>query len=54
MKFTRIIGKIDGKLVHQAEEKLSQVFLELGTRYNNEHVGTGMGGGSINLRIMYP
>ena len=39
MKFSRIIGKIDPKLVFQAEEKLSQVFLELGTRYNNEHVG---------------
>lgn len=54
MKFSRIIGKIDDKLVHQAEEKLSKVFLELGTRYNNEHVGTGMGGDPLIFGLMYP
>jgi predicted metal-dependent peptidase len=54
MKFSRVIGKIDPKLVHQAEEKLSQVFLELGTRYNNEHVGTGMGGDPLIFGLMYP
>lgn len=54
MKFSKVIGKIDQKLVHQAEEKLSQVFLELGTRYNNEHVGTGMGGDPLIFGLMYP
>lgn len=54
MKFSRVIGKIDPKLVHSAEEKLSQVFLELGTRYNNEHVGTGMGGDPFIFGLMYP
>jgi predicted metal-dependent peptidase len=54
MKFSRVIGKVDAKLVHQAEEKLSQVFLELGTRYNNEHVGTGMGGDPLIFSLMYP
>lgn len=54
MKFSRVIGKIDQKLVAQAEEKLSQVFLELGTRYNNEHVGTGMGGDPLIFGLMYP
>ncbi len=54
MKFSKIIGKIDQKLVAQAEEKLSQVFLELGTRYNNEHVGTGMGGDPLIFGLMYP
>jgi predicted metal-dependent peptidase len=54
MKFSRIIGKIDPKLVAQAEDKLSQVFLELGTRYNNEHVGTGMGGDPLIFGLMYP
>lgn len=54
MKFSRVIGKIDDKLVFQAEEKLSQVFLELGTRYNNEHVGTGMGGDPLIFGLMYP
>jgi predicted metal-dependent peptidase len=54
MKFSRVIGKIDQKLVFKAEEKLSQVFLELGTRYNNEHVGTGMGGDPLIFGLMYP
>ena len=54
MKFTRIIGKVDQKLIEQAENKLSQVFLELGTRYNNEHVGTGMGGDPLIFGLMYP
>lgn len=54
MKFSRIIGKVDEKLVSKAEDKLSQVFLELGTRYNNEHVGTGMGGDPLIFGLMYP
>lgn len=54
MKFSRIIGKIDPKLVQQAEDKLSKVFLELGTRYTNEHVGTGMGGDPLIFGLMYP
>lgn len=54
MKFTKIIGKINDKLVAQAEDKLSRVFLELGTRYNNEHVGTGMGGDPLIFGLMYP
>lgn len=54
MKFSRVIGKVDPKLVAQAEDKLSQVFLELGTRYNNEHVGTGMGGDPLIFGLMYP
>jgi predicted metal-dependent peptidase len=54
MQFSRVIGKIDPKLVDQAAEKLSGVFLELGTRYNNEHVGTGMGGDPLIFGLMYP
>jgi predicted metal-dependent peptidase len=54
MQFSRVIGKIDPKLVNQAAEKLSQVFLELGTRYSNEHVGTGMGGDPLIFGLMYP
>lgn len=54
MKFSRIIGKIDDKLVARAEEKLSQVFLELGTRYNNEHVGSGLGGDPCIFSLIYP
>ena len=54
MKFSKVIGKVDQKLVEQAEDKLSQVFLELGTRYTNEHVGTGMGGDPLIFGLMYP
>ena len=54
MKFSKIIGNVDEKLVHQAEEKLSQIFLELGTRYDNEYVGTGMGGDPLIFGLMYP
>lgn len=54
MKFSRVIGKIDPKLVSQAEDKLSTVFLELGTRYDNEHVGSGMGGDPLIFSLMYP
>jgi hypothetical protein len=54
MKFSRVIGKIDQKLVFQAEEKLSQVFLELATRYGNEHVGSCMGGDPLIFTLMHP
>lgn len=54
MKFTKIIGEVNERMVEQAENKLSQVFLELGTRYNNEHVGSGMGGDPLIFGLMYP
>ena len=54
MKFTRIIGKIDPKLVAEAENKLSKVFLELGVRYDNLHVGSGLGGDPLIFSLMYP
>lgn len=54
MKFSKVIGKIDPKLVSQAEDKLGSVFIELGTRYTNEHVGTGMGGDPLIFSLMYP
>jgi predicted metal-dependent peptidase len=54
MEFTRVVGKIDEKLVYKAEEKLSQVFIELGTRYDNEHVGSGLGGDPMIFTLIYP
>jgi predicted metal-dependent peptidase len=54
MKFSKVIGKIDPKLVSQAEDKLSKVFLELAVRYNNEHVSSGMGGDPLIFSLMYP
>ena len=54
MKFNKIIGKIDPKLVAKAEEIMSKVFLELATRYDNEHVGTGMGGDPLIFSLLQP
>jgi predicted metal-dependent peptidase len=54
MRFSKVIGKIDQKLLNAAEERLSQIFLELATRYTNEHVGTGMGGDPLIFGLMYP
>lgn len=54
MKFSRIIGKIPDKLVEQAERKLSQVFTELGTRYDNKYVGSLMGGDPLIFTLIYP
>jgi len=54
MQFSKIIGNIDDKLVAQAEEKLSAVFLELGTRYDNTAVGSGIGGDPLIFSLLYP
>ncbi len=54
MKFHRVIGKIDPNLVVKAEEKLSSIFLELGTKTTNEHVGTQLGGDPVIFSLMYP
>jgi len=54
MNFSKIIGKIDKALVTKAEEKLSQIFLELGVRYDNEHVGSGIGGDPLIFSLIYP
>jgi len=54
MKFSRVIGKIDPNLVAKAEAKMSKVFLELGVRYDNEHIGSGMGGDPLIFSLMFP
>jgi predicted metal-dependent peptidase len=54
MKFSKIIGNVDEKLVSDAEEKLSSVFLELGTRYDNTAVGSGIGGDPFIFSLLYP
>lgn len=54
MKASRIIGKIDEKLVARAEERLSQIFLELGTKYDNIFVGSGLGGDALIFSLLYP
>jgi predicted metal-dependent peptidase len=48
------MGKIDPKLVEQAEARLSAVFLELATKYNNTFIGSGLGGDVMIFGLMYP
>ncbi len=54
MEFSRVIGKIDENLITRAEEKLSKIFLELGTRYDNTFVGTKIGGCPLIFSLLYP
>lgn len=54
MKFSKVIGKVDPALVQKVEDTLSQVFLELGTRYDNDHVGSKLGGDPFIFSLMYP
>jgi predicted metal-dependent peptidase len=54
MRFHRVIGKIDPKLVEKAESALSKVFLELGLRPDNGHVGTAIGGDPLIFSLLYP
>ncbi len=54
MKFSKVIGKIDPKLVAKAEELLSRVFLELATRYTNDHTASKIGGDPLLFSLLYP
>jgi len=54
MKFTKVLGKIDENMVRQAEEKLSKVFLELATKYDNTYVGSNLGGDPLIFGLIYP
>jgi len=54
MKFSKIIGKIDPNLVSKAEEKLSTMFIELASKYNNQHIGSGVGGDPLIFSLLYP
>lgn len=54
MKFSTVIGNVDANLVSQAETKLTSMMLELATRYNNEHVGSLIGGDPLIFMLMAP
>jgi len=55
VKFFRVIGKIDPKLVEAAEERMSRTFLELGVGYTNTMVGTTkLGGDPMLFSLLFP
>jgi len=54
MNFSKVIGKIDKELVKQAENFLTQIFVELGTKYDNTHIGSKLGGDAMVFSLMYP
>jgi predicted metal-dependent peptidase len=55
MQFARIIGKIDPILIEKVEERLSQLFLELGLAYDNFQYGaTRLGGDPLLFSLLYP
>ncbi len=54
MKFTRTIGKIDPALISRIENKLSSIFLEMGIKPDNVHVGDGMGGDPLLFALLQP
>ena len=54
MQFSKTIGKIDAQLVKLAEQKLSTVFADLGTRYDLHCVGSKMGGDPLIFSLLYP
>ena len=54
MKFSRVVGKIDPKLVLAAENQLSKVFLDLAVKYDNKSTGSQLGGDPLIFSLVYP
>lgn len=54
MKFHRIIGKIDPKIIEKAERALSIIFSELGIRQDNTSIGSKLGGDPLLFTLVFP
>jgi predicted metal-dependent peptidase len=54
MRFSKVVGKIDPKLVAAAEDKLSRMFLNIAANYTNKVIGDGLGGDPLIFSLMYP
>jgi predicted metal-dependent peptidase len=54
MQFSKIIGKIDPKLIEAAEDKMSKLFIELSLNYENTFVGSQIGGDILVFTLIYP
>lgn len=54
MQFDRVVGKIDHKVVTAAEEQLTNIFLELGTNIQNDHMAAELGGDPLIFALIVP
>lgn len=55
MEFSKVIGGVcDENLKKRAEEKLTSLFLDIGSRYDNTAVGTQMGGDPLVFSLVVP
>ncbi len=53
MKFDRIIGVCDPKIIKQAEDKLSSCFTELSLSFDNRSLGSNLGGDALVFQLVY-
>lgn len=54
MKFHKVIGKIDQKIIERAEKQLSLVFMELGLSPETKAVVTKLGGNPLLFSLIFP
>jgi len=54
MEFSKVIGNVDENLRKRAEEKLTSVFLDIASRYDNRSVGTQLGGDPLVFSLVVP
>jgi len=54
MKFSKVIGDFDKKIIADAEKALSAVMLEIGVKSDNAHVGSSLGGDPLLFTLIYP
>lgn len=54
MKFSKVIGDFDKKVIADAEKALSAVMLEIGIKSDNVNVGSSLGGDPLLFTLMYP
>lgn len=54
MKFSKIIGNCDPKLVEQAQDALTKTFTELSLRFDVKDHGSKLGGDVLIFQLVYP
>lgn len=54
MQFTKILGKVDRKIIDKSETQLSAVFTELAINYERRNYGSKIGGDAVIYQLVYP